>query len=89
MLETAEGGTCQVTKGNQPTEEHSLSGDGRGRGSSGHGKKETKQGVLTCWRWQREGHVRTQKESNRVRSTHFLETAEGGTCQKKKGKKET
>ena len=29
----------------------------------------------------REGLVRTRKEIDRVRVTHFLETAEGGTCQ--------
>jgi len=28
-----------------------------------------------------EGQVRTQKESNQVRGTHFLETTEGGKSQ--------
>jgi len=41
----------------------------------------TKQGALTSWRWQREGQVRTWKESNQARGTHSLEIAEGGTSQ--------
>ena len=41
----------------------------------------TKQGTLTNWRWQREGQVRTRKESNQARHTHRLEMAEGGTSQ--------
>ena len=48
---------------------------------SGHRKKSTKQGALTFWRRQREGLVRTRKETDRASSTHFLETTEGGTCQ--------
>ena len=65
----------QLSKGHSPTE------DGRGRDKSGHGKKATKQGELTNWRQQREGQVRTWKESNQARGTHSLETAEGGTSQ--------
>ena len=34
-------------------------------------------GELTLWRQQREEFVRTQKEPNRPKCTHFLETAEG------------
>ena len=41
ILETAEGGICQDTERNRPTETHSLSKAGRGRDSSGHGKKTT------------------------------------------------
>ena len=41
----------------------------------------TKQGALTLWRPQREGQVRTQKESDQTRGTHSLETTEGGTSQ--------
>ena len=48
---------------------------------SGYEKKVTEQGAHTCWRRQREGLIRSQKESNRVRSTHSLETAEGGAHQ--------
>ena len=55
ILETAEGGTCQDMERNQLTEAHSLPGDSRGRDLSGHGKKPTDRGILTNWRWQREG----------------------------------
>ena len=80
-LETAEGGTYQVTERNRPTEAHSLTGDGRERDLSGHRKKPTNRGTLTFWRWRREGPVRTRKETDRPRRTHQLETAEEGTCQ--------
>ena len=36
---------------------------------------------LTNWRVQREGLVRTQKDSKFSRGTHFLESAERGACQ--------
>jgi hypothetical protein len=58
-----------------------LSGDGRGRDLLGYGKKATGGGALTSWRRQREGLVRTRKESDRARRTHVLETAEEGICQ--------
>jgi hypothetical protein len=48
---------------------------------SGQGEKPTEQGPLTSWRRPRERLVRTQKETDRVRPTYILETAEGGTCQ--------
>ena len=41
VLETAEGGTCQDTQGNRPTEAHSRPRDGRGRDLSGHARKPT------------------------------------------------
>jgi len=88
-LETAEGGTSQDTERKQPTKAHSPTGDGRGRDKSGHGKKATDQGTLTFWRWQREGQVRTRKESDRLRHTHFLEMAEGGTSQDTERKRPT
>ena len=65
----------------RPTEAHSQTGDGRGRDLSVLGKKPTDLGALTPWRWQREGLVRTRKETDRPRRTHILEKAEGGTCQ--------
>ena len=126
-LGTVEGGTCQDTERNRPSEVHSLSGNGRGRDLSGHGKnptersaltfwrqqreglvriwkEPTERGALTNWRQQREGLVRTwkeptergaltnwrrqrerlvriQRETGQARCTHFLKTAEGGTCQ--------
>jgi len=43
---------------------NSHPGDRRGRDMSGQRKKATKQGVLTSWRPQREGQVKTWKESN-------------------------
>ena len=85
-LEMAEGGTSQGKKRKQPSKEHSQTGDGRGRDKSGHRNKVTKQGTLTNWRWEREGQVRTWKESNQARHTHQLEMAEGGTSQDKERK---
>ena len=76
-LETVDGGACQDTKRNRPSEAHSRPGEGRGRDLSGHRKKLTKRGELTIWGQQREELVRTQKEADRVRHTHFLETTEG------------
>jgi hypothetical protein len=81
FLETTEGGTCQDTERNRQSDAHSQTGDSRGRDLSEYGKKPTERGELTPWRWQREGFLRTCKEINRVRGTHFLEKAEGGTCQ--------
>ena len=48
---------------------------------SGHRKKSTEGRTLTCWRRQCERLVRTQKEIDRGKDTHFLETAVGATCQ--------
>ena len=41
----------------------------------------TKRGAFTNWKSQREGQVRTQKERDRARGAHVLETTEGGTSQ--------
>ena len=77
------GQTCQDTERNQPSEAHSRSGEGRERDLSKHRKKPTERGALTAWRRQREGIVRTQKETNRARDmgTHNLENAEGEPSQ--------
>ena len=75
------GRTYQDTEGNWPSEAHSLSGDGKGMDLSGHRKRQTERCALTPWRQQRKGFVRTQKETDRARHTHQLDTAEGGTCQ--------
>ena len=83
-LGMGEEGTCQDTERNRQREEHSLAEDGRGRNLSGHEKKPTKQGALTLWRQHREKLVRTRKETDRARGTHFLEMAEGGTYQNTK-----
>ena len=74
-------GTCQNTEAKRLREWHSLTGDGRLRNLSGKVKKVTEGDVLTSWRRQKEGLVRTRKESNRGRGTCQLETAEGWTCQ--------
>ena len=60
-LKMVEGGTCQDTERKRPSEGHSLPGDGRGRGLSGHGKSPSEQGALTFWGQQRERLVRTRK----------------------------
>ena len=80
-LEVAEGRTCQDTERNRPSKAHSLSGDGRQRDLSGHGKKKTDRGALTNWRRHRARLVRTRNETDRQRQTHCLETAEGEACQ--------
>jgi hypothetical protein len=77
FLET---GTCQDTQRNRPSGVYSLSGDNRGRNLSGHRKKPTEQRSLTLWRQQRDGLVRTLKETDQATCTHQLETAERGTC---------
>ena len=80
ILETTEG-TCQDTERKQPSEGHLHPGDHRRRNLSGHRKNAAELGALTSWRQQKEGLVRIQKESNQLRGTHFLETAERGMCQ--------
>ena len=80
-LETGEGGTCQHTERKRLSDGHSLPGDHRGRVLSGHGKTATERQALTSWRSQRGRIVRTQEKSDCMTGTHFLETAEGGTCQ--------
>jgi len=67
----------------QPSDGHSPTGDHRWRDNLklGYRKKLTKKGALTPWRQQRDGQVRTQKETNQARGAHFLETAEGGVSQ--------
>ena len=68
---------------NRASEAHSLAGDGRGRHLSGHGKKPTERGPLTCWGRQKEKFVRRQKETNRASDigTHKLENTEGRPSQ--------
>jgi len=53
----------------------------RERDKSGYGEKVSKKGAFTNWRAQREGHVRTQRKSERAWDIHFLEITEGGTSQ--------
>ena len=63
-LETIGGGTCQDMERKPLSKAHSLAGDRSGRDLSGHGKKVTEQDTHTSWGPQREGLVRTHKESN-------------------------
>ena len=81
FLETADRATCQDMETNRPREGHSRSGDGRGSDLSGHVNKSTEGRTLTSWRRQRERLVRTRKQIDRGKDTHFLETAEGATGQ--------
>ena len=81
VLEMAKEGACQGTERNRPSEAHSRSRDGKGRGLSGHGKKQTERGALTFWRWQRKGLVRAWKKTDRARRAHVLEMAKEGACQ--------
>ena len=81
ILETADRATCQNTERIQPTEAHSLSGDGRQRDLSGHRNNPTNRGPLTSCRRQTERLVRTLKQSDQPRPAHFLETADRATCQ--------
>ena len=71
-LETPQGGTSQDTERILPTKTHSHTGDRMGRDTSRHGKNPTDRGPLTYWRPHGEGQVRTCKESDRPRPTHFL-----------------
>src|SRR6266850_7396990 len=48
-------------------------------GINGHEKKVSERETLTNWRVHREAKVRTRKESERARATHFLESASGRT----------
>ena len=78
FLETEDGGSCQDMEKHRPTEAHSPTGESTGRSLSGHRKKLTNRGALTSWRWQREGPIRTWKETDQPRRAHSLEMAEGG-----------
>ena len=81
FLETADRETCQDTETIRPSEAHSLSGDRRQRDLSGHRNNPTDRGPLTSWRPQTERLVRTTKQSDQPRPTHWLETADRATFQ--------
>jgi len=66
-------------------EGHSHSGEHRWMDKSGHGRKLSESGTLTNWRVQMDKQVRTQKESEQARGTHFLESTDGWTSQDTKG----
>ena len=52
--------------------------DDRGRNKSGHRKKATEHRALTDWRQQREGLVKTGKESDRARALTDYRRQRGG-----------
>ena len=81
MLKTASGGTSQDTERIRPSEGYLQTEDGIRRDKSGHRNNPTARGALTYWSWDREGQVRIQKESDRARGTHILESESGGTSQ--------
>jgi len=62
-------------------EGHSPTGEPRHRDKSDHGKNVSQRGVLTSWRAQTEGRVRTRKECEPLRGTHQLESTDGETSQ--------
>ena len=75
---TADRGTCQKNERIRPTKTHSHPGDSSRRDLSGHRKNQTDRGPLTSWRRQTVELVRTWKESDRLRRTHSLKTADRG-----------
>src|SRR6266850_408285 len=72
-------------EGIRASEGHSLPGEHRWMDKSGHGRNLSEQGALTFWRAQMDGQVRTRKESERVRGTHFLESTDGWASQDTEG----
>src|SRR6266850_1457571 len=67
----------------QASEGHSLSGECRQGVKLGHRRNPNKQGTLTNWRVQANRQVRTQKESEQARGTHFLKSADRWSSQDK------
>src|SRR6266850_2052151 len=64
------GGTSKDTETNQISKRLSRTGGCRRREKSGHGEQPSKQGTLTSCRAQREGQVRTWKQTMQARGTH-------------------
>jgi hypothetical protein len=56
---------------------------------SGHQTRVNKRGALTPWPGQREGQIRTPKESERARDTHMLVSAEVQGSTMKQGIRES
>ena len=81
VLDTASGVTGQDTEKTRSSEGHSLSGDSIRKDKSGRGKKPSERGVLTSWRPDRKGKVRTRKETDQARGAHSLETKSAGASQ--------
>src|SRR6266850_2096719 len=85
FLESADGRTSQDMEGIRASKGHSRPGKHRRMDKSGHGRNTSKRGALTYWRVQTDGQVRTRKESEQARGTHFLESADGWTSQDMEG----
>lgn len=73
---TVEGGTCQAT-------ERKRASDGKETAEGGT-SQDRKKGLSSGNLPQNEQRARTRKESNRVRGTHELRTAEGGRIRTRK-----
>jgi len=71
------GGTRQNTERKRLSKGDSLPEDHIRRDLSEYGKKAAEEGVPTNWRPHRQGLVRKQKENDKSRGTHSLETATG------------
>jgi hypothetical protein len=80
-LDSTKGGTSHDMVTNQASKRHSLPGERREMGKSGHGNKQTDQGARTTWRAKTEGQFRIHKQPQQARDTHVLDWAKGGTSQ--------
>jgi hypothetical protein len=77
FLSSADEGTSQDTHKKRESEAHSLPVKHRCMDMSGHQKKPRGPEALTPCRIQREGQVRTTRESERARETHQLSSTVG------------
>jgi hypothetical protein len=71
-LSSIEDGISQETKRKKEENRLSLSINHRGRDKSGHQEKVREQRILTSCQTQREGQVRTLRESKHMRGTYQL-----------------
>jgi hypothetical protein len=80
-LKSGDRGASQDTERIWVSEGHSRTEQRRARDKLGHGMIPREPGALTSWRAQAEGQVRTWKEFERARVTHFLESTDRGRSQ--------
>jgi hypothetical protein len=78
----------RTSRGSGRARGHLRTAKRRQREMSGHQEKTRVRGALTPCRAQTKGHVRARRESERARCTHSLSSADGGTCQGTKRKRE-
>jgi hypothetical protein len=81
FLLSVERGTGQDNKRKPANEGHSPTVERTARDWLGQLKPANQRGALTNCRAQSEGLIRTAKEGQPARVTHFLSSAERGTCQ--------